>query len=87
MQLSDYYRFSLCQLFEKVEVHKPAASRSTSAETYLLAFKYKAPAKIDPRLLDVKHLFQGAIEPIRKVLAITELQLLSMFGTMQSYLG
>lgn len=55
------------QLFEKVEVDKPAASRSASAEIYVLGLKYKAPAKIDPRLLDVKHLFQGSIEPQRKV--------------------
>ena len=55
------------QLFEKVEVDKPAASRSASAEIYLLGLKYKAPAKIDPRLLDVKHLFEGSIEPQRKV--------------------
>jgi len=44
-------------------VTKPAASRSTSAEIYAIGLRYKAPAKIDPRLLDVKHLFQGAIEP------------------------
>lgn len=49
---------------------KPAASRSTSAEIFVLGLKYKAPAKIDPRLLDVKHLFQGSIEPPRKVPAI-----------------
>lgn len=55
------------QLFEKVVVDKPAASRSTSAETYIMGFKYTAPAKIDPRLLDVKHLFDGSIEPPRKV--------------------
>lgn len=55
------------QLFEKVEVDKPAASRSASAEIYLLGIKYKAPAKIDPRLLDVKYLFQGSVEP-RKVM-------------------
>ncbi|KAK9286161.1 hypothetical protein L1049_014543 [Liquidambar formosana] len=61
--------YCLKQLFEKVDVYKPAASRSTSAEIYLLGFKYKAPAKIDPRLLDVKHLFQGAIEP-RKVVDV-----------------
>lgn len=56
------------QLFEKVEVDKPAASRSTSAEIFVLGLKYKAPAKIDPRLLDVKHLFQGAVEPPRVIL-------------------
>uniref|UniRef100_A0A5B7BKF2 Putative rRNA methyltransferase n=1 Tax=Davidia involucrata TaxID=16924 RepID=A0A5B7BKF2_DAVIN len=55
--------YCLRQLFEKVEVDKPLASRSTSAEIYVLGFKYKAPAKIDPRLLDVKHLFQGGQEP------------------------
>ncbi|PIA27940.1 hypothetical protein AQUCO_07400049v1 [Aquilegia coerulea] len=54
--------YCLKQLFEKVEVTKPMASRSTSAEIYVIAQKYKAPAKIDPRLLDFKHLFQGSIE-------------------------
>ncbi|GFP85849.1 adomet-dependent RRNA methyltransferase spb1 [Phtheirospermum japonicum] len=46
--------FCLIQLFEKVEVDKPLASRSASAEIYLLGLKYKAPANIDPRLLDVR---------------------------------
>lgn len=51
------------QLFEKVEVDKPLASRSASAEIYVLGFRYKAPARIDPRLLDVKHLFERGKEP------------------------
>uniref|UniRef100_A0A803N063 Putative rRNA methyltransferase n=1 Tax=Chenopodium quinoa TaxID=63459 RepID=A0A803N063_CHEQI len=61
----DYNAVHYClrQLFEKVEVTKPVASRSTSAEIYVIGLKYKAPARIDPRLLDIKHLFQGAIEP------------------------
>ncbi|CAL1384933.1 unnamed protein product [Linum trigynum] len=59
--------YCLNQLFEKVEVDKPLASRSASAEIFVLGLKYKAPAKIDPRLLDFKHLFQSA-EPARKVL-------------------
>ncbi|PON94756.1 AdoMet-dependent rRNA methyltransferase, Spb [Trema orientale] len=63
-------KYCLSRLFEKVEVHKPAASRSSSAETYVLAFRYKAPAKIDPRILDVKHLFQGSIEPQKKVVDV-----------------
>ncbi|KAJ1688315.1 hypothetical protein LUZ63_019705 [Rhynchospora breviuscula] len=54
--------FCLKQLFEKVEATKPAASRSTSAEIYVIAQRYKAPARIDPHLLDVKYLFQGALE-------------------------
>ncbi|KAH0459223.1 hypothetical protein IEQ34_012037 [Dendrobium chrysotoxum] len=54
--------FCLKQLFEKVEVTKPVASRSTSAEIYVIGQRFKAPAKIDPRLLDVKHLFQASAE-------------------------
>ncbi|XP_050388256.1 adoMet-dependent rRNA methyltransferase spb1 [Argentina anserina] len=61
--------FCLKELFEKVEQYKPSASRSASAETYLLGFKYKAPAKIDPRLLDMKHLFK-AVEPPKKVVDV-----------------
>ncbi|GAV58254.1 FtsJ domain-containing protein/Spb1_C domain-containing protein/DUF3381 domain-containing protein [Cephalotus follicularis] len=59
--------YCLKQFFEKVEVEKPAASRSASAEIYVLGLKYKAPAKIDPRLLDFKQLFQGSIEPQRTI--------------------
>ena len=51
------------QLFEKVEVDKPSASHSTSAEIYIICPKYKAPAKIDPCLFYVRHLFQGGKEP------------------------
>ncbi|CAL5408956.1 unnamed protein product [Camellia sinensis] len=61
------WEVDLDALFEKVEVDKPAASRSTSAEIYILGFKYKAPSKIDPRLLDVKHLFEGGKEPPKVV--------------------
>ncbi|XP_009631774.1 uncharacterized protein [Nicotiana tomentosiformis] len=59
--------YCLRQLFEKVEVDKPLASRLESAEIYIIGLKYKAPAKIDPRLLDIKHLFQGGKEPPKVV--------------------
>lgn len=61
--------YCLKQLFVKVEVNKPLASRSSSAEIYVLGLNYKAPSKIDPRLLDMKHLFQGPVEP-KKVLDV-----------------
>lgn len=53
----------ILQLFDRVEVTKPQASRSTSAEIFVVGLKYKAPANIDPRLLNIKHLFQGATAP------------------------
>ncbi|CAL5212386.1 unnamed protein product [Lathyrus oleraceus] len=62
--------YCLKQLFEKVEVDKPIASRSESAEIYLVGLKYKAPAKIDPRLLDYKHLFQASAQPQAKVVDV-----------------
>ena len=45
-------------MFNRVEATKPLASRASSAEIYVACLGYKAPSKIDPRLLDPKHLFE-----------------------------
>ncbi|CAN0854086.1 AdoMet-dependent rRNA methyltransferase spb1 [Linum grandiflorum] len=63
----DYHLVIYClsQLFENVEVEKPLASRKESAEIYVLGLKYKAPAEIDPRLLDFELLLQASVDPPR----------------------
>ncbi|KAK1632899.1 hypothetical protein QYE76_007214, partial [Lolium multiflorum] len=48
--------FCLKQLFENVQLQKPMASRTASAETYFVCLEYKAPAKIQPELFDLNHL-------------------------------
>ena len=57
----DYASFHwlLQQLFQTVSAFKPKASRQQSAEIFLIAEKYKAPSKLDPRLLDPKHIFEA----------------------------
>ena len=74
------------KLFEKVEELKPTASRSTSSETYLIGLNYKAPAKIDPRLLDYRHLFKETAEPTRKVISFFFFFLFSIWGTLMFFL-
>jgi FtsJ-like methyltransferase len=50
--------YAFRQLFARVDATKPQASRGTSAEIFVVCGGFKAPAKIDPRLLDHRTLFQ-----------------------------
>ena len=54
--------YAMNQLFRRVEATKPQASRNTSAEIFVVCLGFKAPGKIDPRLLDAKHLFADVHE-------------------------
>ena len=50
--------FVLKNLFNKVEVSKPQASRTQSAEIFIVCQNFKAPDTIDPKFLDPKFAFE-----------------------------
>ncbi len=51
------------QLFEDVQAIKPNSSRSQSSEIFIVCLKYTKPDKIDPKLLDVNHIFKEVADP------------------------
>lgn len=51
------------QLFNKVEATKPPSSRNVSAEIFVVCLGFKAPRRIDPRLLDPRSVFEDLADP------------------------
>lgn len=51
------------QLFEKVEATKPPSSRNVSAEIFVVCRGFKAPKRIDPKLLDPRSVFEDLANP------------------------
>ncbi|SPQ21879.1 bfa56d39-9942-4449-a06c-b56baf826e0b [Thermothielavioides terrestris] len=54
----------LNQLFTKVEATKPPSSRNVSAEIFVVCRGFKAPKRIDPRLLDPRSVFEDLKDPV-----------------------
>lgn len=60
------------QLFNKVEVTKPQASRQVSAEVFVTCLGFKAPHKIDPRFFEPKWVFMETVEDQQKASTLND---------------
>lgn len=59
-------------MFHQVHVTKPQASRTESAEIFMVCQGYLAPDRIDPKFLDIAHQFKDVpSETKNKILEIT----------------
>ena len=56
----------LNKFFEKVEATKPAASRTQSAEIFIVCLRYIMPDYIDPKLFDTRFVFKDTEEDLLK---------------------
>jgi AdoMet-dependent rRNA methyltransferase SPB1 len=66
---SEHYNsllYVLKQFFDDVIPTKPKASRDTSAELFVVCKGYRAPAEIDPRLLDSQYVFSDLDDLVKR---------------------
>lgn len=56
----------LRQFFKQITISKPASSRASSAEIFVVCEGYLAPKKIDPKLLNPAHIFAAPADSQEK---------------------